>query len=140
MLQEFETDLSNIKARVFSTQQKFKQALDVCHFSEKLVIEEKIKAILIAWNRLLSASQYYHHLLDTYLLQLGQLNDALAELMTWVNDMEFIIDSVSTDGAVVKTIEEQLSVLQVIFTISSASNSCMCQLMYCTLHNWDSAS
>lgn len=112
-MQEFETDLADIKVSVFSVQQKFKRALDVCQFDEKLGIDEKIEAILISWNKLLSASQSYHHLLEDALLQLGQLHDAIAELMTWVNEMELVTESVSTDGAIVTTIEEQLSVLQV---------------------------
>ena len=87
--------------------------MDVCQFDEKLGIDEKIEAILISWNKLLSASQSYHHLLEDALLQLGQLHDALAELMAWVNEMELLTNSVSTDGAIVTTIEEQLSVLQV---------------------------
>ena len=124
--------MADIKTRVLSDQQKFKHVLDVCHISEKPDIGGKIEAIHLAWNGLLSESHSHHRLLEDALLQLGQLHNALAELITWVNDAEVMIDSVSIDGAIVDNIEEQLAVLQVILKATSTFIFCFTLAVSCS--------
>lgn len=96
-----------------SCNHKGKELMDTCCVGDKSEVEEKVELLMQTWNKVQSASQSYHHQLEDALLRLGQFNDALSELMTWLKVKQDWVHVRLTAGVTVDGLEEKLSELQV---------------------------
>ncbi len=90
-----------------------KQLKERCAAIDKPHISEQLDQLNNAWSQLNSDSLARKHSLEDGLLQLGQFQDALGELLAWVIDSTAKLSTAPPPGIKVGTVETQVRDLQV---------------------------
>ena len=112
-LQEFEASLSELKPKVTKALEQGKVLKDSCSSLDEPHISDQLEKLTSAWSQLNSDSLARKHKLEDGLLQLGQFQDALGELMAWIVDCTGKVTDAPLPGVKVGSVETQLRDLQV---------------------------
>ncbi len=112
-VQEFEASLSELKPRVTKALELGKQLKENCSSIDGPHISDQLDQLNNAWSQLNSDSLTRKHSLEDGLLQLGQFQDALGELLAWILDSTAKLSNAPLPGVKVGRVETQLRDLQV---------------------------
>ncbi len=112
-MQEYEASLAELKPKVTKVLDLGKQLKERCSSIDKPHISEQLDQLNNAWSQLNSDSLARKHSLEDGLLQLGQFQDALGELLAWITGSIAKLSSAPPPGIKVGTVETQLRDLQV---------------------------
>ena len=137
-VQEFEASLSELKPRVTKALELGKQLKENCSSIDGPHISDQLDQLNNAWSQLNSDSLTRKHSLEDGLLQLGQFQDALGELLAWILDSTAKLSNAPLPGVKVGKVETQLRDLQVRALLSIkmyiSTGACIHALMsYCSL-------
>ena len=105
--------MSDLKPQLLTCQQKGKDLRDFCYHGDKPKVEAKLKALSSEWNRLQSASQERKHKLEDALLRLGQFQETLSELLSWISEQDDKLNNGEAPGVMMDKLESRLAELKV---------------------------
>lgn len=111
--QEFESSLSNLKAKILSTLSEGKKLKDICSPVDRLYLRDQMDQLNAAWSQLHSDGLGRKHNLEDALLRLGQFHDALGELLTWIDNCTGRLMEAREPGVEPNAVEGQIQDLQV---------------------------
>lgn len=81
---------------------------DSCSVLDHPALGEQMDALNSAWSKLHSGGLARKHQLEDALLRLGQFHEALAELLSWIDDCTTNLKAARPPGARPQTVEANI--------------------------------